>query len=127
MRPEEKLHIQVCDYLKIQYPKVIFLSEASGVRTSMGLAKKLKRMRSNHVHLDLYILQPKTVPGDQLYCGLVLELKAKSPFKKDGSLLKSEHLDDQQKTIDLLNERGYMAQFVHSFDGAKKLIDNYLK
>ena len=125
-RPEEQLHFQVATYLKMRYPKVIFLSEASGARVSMGLALKLKKMRSAHTHLDVYILQPKLVQNEQLYCGLILELKAKNIFKKDGTLLKSDHLDDQQKTIDLLNERGYMACFACGFDEAKKIIDNYL-
>jgi len=125
-RPEEKLHIAICDYLRSQYPKVMFISEASGVRVSIGLSTKLKKMRSKHTHADLYILQPKLVQDEQLYCGLILELKAVNIYKKDGSLLKNEHVEDKQRTIDRLNQIGYKATFATGFDEARKIIDNYL-
>ena len=120
-KPEEKIHIGLCDYLKYQYPKVLFLSEASGVRTSIGQSVKLKKMRSTDVHLDIYIMEPTR------FHGLILEVKAKSVYKKDGTLLKSEHLEDQQKTIDKLNSKGYYATFVFSLDEGIKIIDKYLK
>ena len=121
MTPEERIHTALADYLKLQYPSVLFISESSGVRTSIGLAKKLKRTRSNHVHLDLYVLERR---GE--YGALILELKAKSVFKKDGTLIKSDHVHDQAETIKKLNNKGYLATFACSFDEAKKIIDNYL-
>lgn len=126
-RPEEALHIAVCNYLKLQYPDVIFISEASGARVSLGLALKLKKMRSKHTHADLYILQPKLTQDEQLYCGLILELKAVNIYKKDGSLLKNEHVEDQQRTLDILNQKGYKATFVVGFNQAVSVIDDYLK
>ena len=121
MSPEEHVHFTTADYLRLQYPNVFFISESSGVRTSIGLAKKLKRTRSNHVHLDLYILEKR---GD--WAGLILELKAKSVFKKDGTLLKNDHVEDQARTIEKLKQKGYMATFACSFEEAKKIIDDYL-
>lgn len=123
-RPEEKLHFAICDYLRAQYPKLIFLSEASGIRVSQGLASKLKRMRSNDTHLDLYILEPK---GQ--YHGLILELKAVDiRYKKNPELFKpNEHVNDQRKTIDKLNKKGYLATFAVKFDQTKKIIDDYMK
>lgn len=122
-RPEEILHFQICDYLKAQYPKIIFISEASGVRVTQGVAKKLKRMRSNHVHLDLYILEPK-----KGYHGLVLELKVKDIYQKKNPelFLKSDHVNDQSKTIQLLNNKGYLSTFAIKFEQTKKIIDEYL-
>lgn len=120
-RPEEKLHFTVCDYLKYAYPKAWFISEASGVRVSMGLASKLKRMRSAGTHLDLYILEPI---GQ--YKGLFIELKAVNIYKKDGTLLKNEHVEDQAKTIEVLKTKGYAATFALGFDNSKKIIDSYM-
>jgi hypothetical protein len=122
-RPEEKLHFQISDYLKLQYPKVFFISESSGLRVSQGLASKLKRVRSNHVHLDLYVLEPK---GQ--YHGLILELKATDIYKKTKplELLKNDHVADQAETIKKLNKKGYKAAFAVEFVQAKKLIDEYL-
>lgn len=105
------------------YPKVVFLSEPSGLRVSMGLATKLKKMRSNDTHLDLYILEPKGK-----YHGLILELKAVEIHQKKNPelFLKNEHVNDQKKTIEKLNKKGYYAAFAVKFDQAKKLIDDYL-
>lgn len=122
-RLEEKLHIAICDYMKSQYPSVIFISEASGARVSMGLALKLKRMRSNHTHCDLYILEPR-----KGFFGLIIELKAVDIYQKKApsQLLKNEHVEDQKKMIDKLNSKGYLATFAIKFDQAKKIIDDYL-
>lgn len=121
MTPEERVHFALADYIRLQYPHIFFLSESSGVRTSIGLAKKLKRTRSNHTHLDLYILEKRGNWG-----ALILELKAVNIFKKDGTLKKNDHVEEQADTIINLNKKGYKAAFACSFDEGKKLIDEYL-
>lgn len=121
MRPEDSLQIAVCQYLSFAYPRVIFTSDASGLRLNMGQAIKMKRMRSQDAIPDLIIDEPNAN-----YHGLRLELKAKSPFKLDGTLKKDVHLEDQQKTIDKLRAKGYWAQFATGFDECKKVIDWYM-
>lgn len=121
MRVEEKIQIALFDWLALQHPDVIAISEPSGVRVSMGLARKLKRLRSNHTHADIYVLVPRGK-----YHGLVIELKAKNIYKKNGELLKNDHLEDQQRTIDALNKLGYYATFAVGFEEAKNIITNYL-
>lgn len=63
-----------------------------------------------------------------IYNGLYLELKAEgnSPFKKDGSLKKDEHLEEQEEMLEALRSRGYKAEFAVGFEEAKELIDDYL-
>jgi len=123
MRPEEGVHFAICDYIRLAYAKVMFISESSGVRTSIGLASKLKRTRSNHVHCDLYILYPNS-----RYHGLILELKAKSIYQKKNPqlMLKDDHLADQAETIKKLNLLGYFASFACGFDEARSIIDKYM-
>ena len=123
MGPEERVHFAIADYLRLQYPSVVFLSESSGVRTTPGLAKKLKRTRSNHTHADLYILEPRK---DK--CGLILELKAVDIYQKKNPelFLKSDHVNDQDRTIKMLNKKHYKACFAIKFDQAKQIIDEYL-
>lgn len=122
--PEKVIHQQVCDYLKLQYPYVYFQSDASGMRVTMGLRKELKKKRSNHKILDLAILHPSPCGT---YHGLVIEVKVKveDVFKKDGTLKKDEHLEEQQKSIDHLNKAGYKAAFGCGFDHCKNIIDKY--
>ena len=107
------------------------MSDASGLRVNMGLRSLIKQTRSRHAALDLVILHPKyRFDGNRksiLYCGLIIELKKESPFKKDGSLKSDEHLQEQQKTIDELNRIGYYAGFVWDLSTGIELINTYLK
>lgn len=63
-----------------------------------------------------------------IYNGLYLELKAEgnSPFKKDGTLKKDQHLEEQDKYLQTLRGKGYKAEFATGFNEAKKIIDDYL-
>ena len=63
----------------------------------------------------------------KLYRGLFIELKVKSPYKVNGELLKSDHLEKQQLSLDKLTKYGYCAVFSWGLDETKLLIDNYLK
>ena len=123
MRTEERLQMSLVEYMKLQYPNVFVISEPSGIRVSMGLALKLKKLRSAHTHLDLYILEP--VKG---YHGLILELKDGKDkiFKKDGTFRSDKHLEDQIDTIEKLRKKGYYSTFAWDFDMAKEIIDDYL-
>lgn len=122
MRPEDALQAAVCKYISYCYPKVVFTSDASGVVVSVGQAIKMKRTRSQDKIPDLLVLEPR---GQ--YHGLLLELKVKSPYLKDGITLKAgDHLSGQKKTIDKLSAKGYKCQFAVGFDECKKIIDNYM-
>ena len=120
MKKEESLHIAVCNYLRLQYPDVIFTSESAGVRLTIGQAVKVKKMRSGDKLPDLWILEPKGK-----YSGLLIELKAGSPYKKNGQP-KTPHFAQQLKTIERLNKKGYLAIACASFDETKQNIDSYM-
>ena len=123
MRAEDKLQITICDYIKLAYPDVIFHQDGSGGVTSIGMAVRAKRMRSEDNIPDMFIAEPK---GN--YCGLYLEIKSKTPFLKDGiTLSRDKHIQDQNEMLIRLEKKGYMAQFIWSFDDAKKLIDTYMR
>ena len=121
MKQEENLQIAVCTYLRLNYPSVIFTSESSGVRLTMGQAVKAKKMRSGGKLPDLWILEPR---GG--YHGLFIELKAEPYLKKDG-WFKTPHIKEQAETIARLMNKGYAATFAVGFDQAKEAIDVYMK
>lgn len=122
-KKEEQLSKAVSKYLKIQYPDVVFTCDASGVRLTMGQATALKAQRSVHKIPDMIILKPN---GE--YHGLILELKSEdsSPYLKDGSLSKGQHIQEQNQTLTVLLNIGYYAVFAVGFDNAKKIIDDYM-
>jgi hypothetical protein len=71
---------------------------------------------------DLLIFKPNGV-----FHALFIELKAKDIYKKNGELLKNDHVEAQLKTIKELSALGYSAHFAVGFDEAKRLIDDYMK
>ena len=122
--PEYQLQKEVCRYLSLRYPDVLFLSDTIGnVKLTMLQAARNKAIQKyGFACPDLLILQP-----NKEYKGLFIELKIKSPFKKDGTLLKNDHLEEQQKAIDKLNSLGYKTLFAWNIVSICKLIDSYLK
>ena len=118
---EAILHKQICTYLRMQYKDVIFTTDLSGVRLPIGLAIKVKQLRSSNGVPDILIFEP-----NMFHHALFLEVKKESPFKKDGNLKSNEHLAEQLNIIELLRDKDYAAMFVWTFDDAKERIDNYM-
>ena len=119
---EYSLQVAVTKYLKFAYPNLIFRSDLGGVRLSRGLAIKMKKIQWSSGYPDLFIAQRNKKWG-----GLFLELKTKTPYKKNGDLKKCEHLEKQSQMLKNLNERGYYATFSTGFEEAKKIIDWYAR
>ncbi|WP_439946480.1 hypothetical protein [Streptomyces sp. BBFR109] len=121
---EASLQQQVCDYLRLRYPGVLFRSDyASGLKLTMHQAVNHKRLQSSRAWPDLFIYEPRG--GCQ---GLALELKREDVkiYKLDGTLRSDPHLREQAAMLGELAGRGYRAQFVCGFDAAVKAIDQYL-
>jgi len=106
MKPERRLQLQVSEFIKTQYPKALFNLDTSGDFKGIGQAMLNKRMRSGNKWPDVTIAEPR---GG--FFGLYIELKTVTPFKKDGKIRSNKHLQSQNKMLDALNERGYMACF----------------
>jgi len=121
MKPERRLQLQVCEFLQTQYKDVIFWANDSGEKKTIGLAKLGKRMRSGAKIPDVWISEPR---GE--WCGLYIELKAESPYLKDGSLSKVAHVQAQNKMLDRLIEKGYMACFAWTLEGTIATVRNYM-
>lgn len=118
---EKQLQRTVCKYVKHQYPDVIFTSESSGIKLTIGQAVQLKELRSDDGLPDLMIFEPMGV-----YKGLFIELKVKSVWLKDGTLTTDKHVREQSEILKRLRAKGYLATFACGFDEAKDLIDYYL-
>lgn len=123
-QPEFILQKQICQWLSIQHPDVLFLSDTvASVKLTMPQAIRNKSIQKEGFKTtDLIILFP-----NNSHYGLFLELKIKSPFKKDGTLFKNKHLEAQQESIKKLNKIGYFARFSWGFEMTKIIIESYLK
>ena len=126
---ELELQMQVADYLRLQYPGVLFHSDfGSGIKLTMGQAIKQKRLQGGRrAWPDLIIAEVRS-PEDKCYHALFIELKKEGTriFKKDGTLVSDAHICEQFDMLEQLRRRGYMAEFACGFDEAKKIIDGYL-
>ena len=128
---ERTIHQQVCDFIRYQYPKIIFNTDLSGAtKLTINQARRMKRLRSSKGFPDLVIYEKR---GN--YGALFIELK------KDGvNLLKkrivdsygepafaSDHLREQNEMMERLREKGYKCEFAVGFESAIKIIKDYLK
>jgi len=123
-QPEFLLQKQVCEYIKLQYPKLFFMSDTiSFLKLTYAQQARNKAIQTDVFKCpDLIIFKP-----NGKYHGLFIELKAETPYKKDGALKKSDHLEAQHETLGILKARGYYATFGWEFEQIKAIIDDYLK
>lgn len=139
---EHNLYEQVARYLQLQYPDVIYRFDiAADLKLTPGQAAKHKRLHPERGYPDLFIAKPKEVKVKtalgggyilveaKTLSGLYLEIKTESnsPYKKDGTLKKDQHLEEQAKMLEKLRARGYRAEFGVGFEGCKQIIDEYFK
>ena len=122
MQSEDQLQKMVCDYIKAQYPKVLFNSDMAGaMKLTIGQAVKISKLRSNKGFPDIAIYEPR---GE--FHGLFVELKKEGEvlYKRNGEAV-TEHVQEQINCINLLKAKGYVAVFAIGFDEAKTIIDSY--
>ena len=120
---EYDLQKAVCNYLNLQYPEVLYLSDTiASCKLTMQQAVRNKAIQKGGFKCpDLLILNAR-----HGFFGLFIELKIDSITRKNGNY-KSEHIKAQAETIEQLNELGYKAMFAVGFEQTKKIIDSYLK
>ena len=122
-KKEAGLHLAVAHYLAMQYPTLIFNTDLSGIRLTMGQAIQVKRLRSSNSFPDIVIYEPKGP-----YYGLFIELKHREAklIRKDGYLVGDQRIRDQNSMLHKLCDLGYMARFGHGFDKTLGLIEWYM-
>lgn len=132
-KAEEQIQLAIVNYLRYQYPDVLFRSDAAGFKLSVGQAKKMKALNGGiRAWPDLFIAKPKLMQSKDglpiFKHGLFLELKKDGTkiLKKDGELVADKHIREQAKVLRLLERAGYQAQFAVGFNQAKQIIDEYI-
>ena len=121
---EENLHLKICDYLRKNYPDVLFRTDfSSGMKMSPGQAAKHKKFQKSRAWPDLFIAESNTLAS-----GLFLELKAEGMklYKRNGEIRKNKHLIEQEKMLEELSKKGYRARFAIGYDQAIFEIQEYL-
>lgn len=130
---EHELYVLIADYLRLQYPDIIYRFDlAADLKLSIGQAKKHKRLQRFRGYPDLFIAKPKlqqSKDGMPVYThGLFLEIKKEGTkiLKKDGEYVADKHIREQAKMLQALERRGYRAMFAVGFEQSKQIIDEYI-
>ena len=124
IKKEELLHLKVCDYLRKNYPNVLFRTDfSSGMKMSPGQAAKHKKFQKGRAWPDLFIAE-----SNNFASGLFLEIKAEDAivFNRNGKVRKNKHLIEQDKMLKELRKKGYRARFAIGYNQAIFEIQQYL-
>jgi hypothetical protein len=123
---EEHIAIKLSQYIKAQYPKLIFRNDfGADTRLSKTQRRRQKALQMvDKGYPDYFIAEAKNG-----YHGMYIELKKRysDVFKKDGTFKKDEHIETQHKMHERLRAKGYYVVFGLGFDHAKLQLDNYMK
>lgn len=121
---EAQLHEQVCAFIRLTWPQVIFWSDGSGNNLSRVQAARNTLLRSSAGIPDLFVAAPRG-----RYHGCFLELKRadKSPYlKTTGKLSTEPHIQQQAQVLQALADAGYWANFCVGYDEAVRLLRWYM-
>jgi|TARA_Y100001951_G_scaffold91595_1_gene85706 hypothetical protein len=110
---EEKIQIAIVNYLKLQYPKLLFTATMGGqYQKHHSQRRRAKQTGYLRGVSDLLIFEPRGI-----YSGLFIELKRNK---------KCYPTKEQKEFILKAKSRGYYAVCAKGFDECKEIIDNYL-
>lgn len=121
---ENIIQMMLCDFVRVQYPQCIFVSDSSGEhRQSIGARQRAKRLRSTVGYPDWFLAEPKG-----LYHGLFLELKQEGYKlrKVKSETWANPHVEAQAICHDKLRAKGYFVAFAIGLDDAIDWVRQYM-
>ncbi len=119
---EYEIYKAIANYLRLQYPKVIYHFDYAGLYLTKAQAGKMKAIQGKKGWPDLFIAEHR---GG--YHGLFIEIKKEDEklTKKDNTPI-SEHIKNQSYMINSLSDNDYYACFCVGLDAVIKIVDQYL-
>lgn len=120
---EYELYLQLAEYLRLQYPQILYRFDLGGIRLTIGQARKIKAVQKSSGYPDLFIAEAR-----QGYHGMFVEIKTgrREAFTKKGELRQDSHIQAQWQMLEELTRRGYFAVWGLGFEETRALIDMYL-
>lgn len=122
---EFEIYKVIARYMSIVHSDVIFRFDyAAGLYMTPGAANKHSAVNPIVGYPDLFIAKP-----NKGFSGLFIEIKTEStnPRTKSGKMKSGEHLERQNRMLNLLSAQGYYATFGVGAENCLKIITEYLK
>lgn len=122
-RTEFELQAAICQYIRANYPDVIFQSDLSGIKLNMGQAVKVRKIKYGKFYPDLFIAK-----ANLGYCGFFGEIKLSEDdyLTQKGELRQIEHIQGQSRVLQKLRKEGFWANFLPGYSAAINNINWYL-
>ena len=116
-------HVTVCNWLKTFYPDIIFFSSGDGLRLHPKTALDFSKLKSCRGIPDIFITEP-----NEKFNGLFIEMKnlGINVLKKDGISFTTETIEQQNITMERLEQKGYFCCFAIGANAAINIIEKYL-
>ena len=108
---ERDIQKAIVNYIKLQYPNVLYCASAGGLRTSIKQARMMKATGYVKGFPDLVVMEPVGK-----FHGLFLEIKTK----------KGRATKEQLLWRHKLNDRNYVCEITYGFEETKEVIDRYI-
>ena len=113
----------IAQYMRLQYPAVLFHFDLAGLNLSRAQAGMMKAIQGNRGFPDLFVAESRLG-----YHGLFIEVKIEGTrlYKRNFEAI-TPHIAEQLEFQDVLRLKGYKCEFGIGWDGCKEIIDQYLK
>ncbi len=116
MKPEERVVLRICNYLRKQYPEVPFrVDQIDQVGRVHGKKNSQLHGRWAKGYPDIFIMMPKRKKH-----GLFLEVKA-------GKVPVNDHTRRQAAYHQVLKGLGYQAKFGEGYEDSIAIIERYMR
>ena len=108
--------------MKYKGSVIVFSDTAAHIGKTMQQQLRANKLSSNFKQPDMTIFAMS-----EIYGALLIEWKAKSPYKKNSTeLLKNEHIEAQNDCLNELKARGYAAVFCWDVHTGLQYLEGYL-
>ena len=121
-RSEAKEQAQLCQWVKLVYPKLLYTVDLAGLNLSPS-QQKIYESRCKRGHPDLTYNEWYK----DIYCALVIEFKKTGTVINQHAIDNDKHLKEQFEYLMELRARGRLAVFVSGLENAKIVIKHYLE
>ena len=122
---ENQLKLAIADFLKLQYPNILFRIDYDLNALTIGKCVQIARLKSNQsAWPDIFIAHPNKYSH-----GLFVEVKSnknKIYQKKNGQFRRNKHLQAQINFMNILQILGYSVSFTWSLEHFQNIMKDYL-